>query len=589
MLRMRLLAAMVGLLPLLARGELDQHLTKEQVNAPQTAYSLVSNSAFVPPVNYLPARQGFSGTLAFQDQLMNTDPAKFASNDVLGKDPQLFPGVRISFITRGDELIPLNQDIIRHGSLPGTKSWWDFLVQPGKIWAERQDGGWSRASFPFALMNSLDGETRNGVAMFLFKDGNVTNVRYQITSETAPFIVSTEFVATGVLVPDRNQLSSGIERDRVRAAMDSYEDEEGLRTRPWEELQTLVGSDTLSHFDTSIQTTLTADAIRVGDNLYIRSCPTVAGELPYCDRQRFGMQSATKSAALGVALLRVAEKYDPNILNEKIANYVPEARAYLGWNLVTFADAFNMATGMGYGSTNPNNGIDDPFADVYMKFWYATTAEGKLKHLLADAKPYPWGPGKIARYRDEDMYLIGVALERFVQSREGPNATLWKFVNDEVYRPIGIRHIPIDKTLDTVPKQRQPLMAWGLYATVADMAKISKLYQNHGAWNGRQILNRKIVDNLLYSRQPVGFSTGHSEEPYYFHGFWRPQYASKQCSFYFPMMDGYGDIYSLLLPNDVTVVRIAHNGGTDPGAKVLTTLTAAANSIRPLCSSLAKH
>ena len=87
--------------------------------------------------------------------------------------------------------------MIRYASNNRGRSYWDIIVQPGRVWSEPQDGGWSRAGFPFALVNSLEGETHNGLATFLYKDGRVSNPRFQIVQQTAPFYVKDDFVAAG--------------------------------------------------------------------------------------------------------------------------------------------------------------------------------------------------------------------------------------------------------------------------------------------------------------------------------------------------------------------------------------------------------
>ncbi|MDO5759102.1 MAG: hypothetical protein Q4P24_16880, partial [Rhodobacterales bacterium] len=68
------------------------------------------------------------------------------------------------------------------------------------VWSEPEDDdGWSRASFPFALMNRLEQDSHNGVATFAYKDGEVSDVRFQIVTQTAPYYVPEHFKAWGVL------------------------------------------------------------------------------------------------------------------------------------------------------------------------------------------------------------------------------------------------------------------------------------------------------------------------------------------------------------------------------------------------------
>ncbi len=93
---------------------------------------------------------------------MTTEPAVFSPRPILGRDPKLFPGVAISFFTDKGDLVPFTQDVIRYGSGNQGRSYWDIIVQPGRVWSEADDGEWSRAAFPFALVNSIEGETHNG-------------------------------------------------------------------------------------------------------------------------------------------------------------------------------------------------------------------------------------------------------------------------------------------------------------------------------------------------------------------------------------------------------------------------------------------
>lgn len=162
--------------------------------------SMVENSAYLRPAEAFDASAPFSGTIKLSEALMTTNPAKLKSDNVLGKNPVLFPGVSLSFTTVGDDLVPLNQDVIRSGALKEGKSFWDIIVQPGKVWSEKGDDGWNRASFPFSLMHSIEGETHNGVATFVYKEGEVSNLRIQVLNQTAPFYVEDRFTAAA-LVP----------------------------------------------------------------------------------------------------------------------------------------------------------------------------------------------------------------------------------------------------------------------------------------------------------------------------------------------------------------------------------------------------
>ena len=112
--------------------------------------------------------------------------------------------------------------------------------------------------------------------------------------------------------------------------------------------------------------------------------------LPWCDRARFGVWSATKALANETALLRLTKKYGPSVFDTKIADYMPAAGRYRGWQNVRFEDAINMATGIGNGSaTREPNNISDGYLDPSYSKWYEARYEEKVAALLDDGGVYP--------------------------------------------------------------------------------------------------------------------------------------------------------------------------------------------------------
>ncbi|MEO3389198.1 serine hydrolase domain-containing protein [Mesorhizobium sp. CAU 1741] len=545
---------------------------------------IVENKAFVAPRDAKPATAPFTGTIALSEVAMTTDPGTFKSNDILGKDPQVFPAAVLSFVTVDDDLVPSTQDVQRYGSTANGTSFWDIIVQPGKVWSEDGDDGWNRASFPFSLMHSIEGETHNGVAMFLYKDGEVSDLRFQVVSQTAPFYVEDYFTAAGLA--DASLSEGSVDNEEEIAAKHRQAMDDAEKLADWQALVEKFGEESVDGFNGDINSEeIVVDGLGVDGTFYLKSCPTVAGELPYCDRQRFGVWSVTKAAANTVAMLRLAEKYGPGVFDEKIAEYVNEAEGLPGWDQATFGDLLNMASGMGYGSQDekPYN-ITDPFLDPYMAWYEAPTVEGKLDVLLEGAEPYPWGNGEVARYRDEDMFLLGEAMSRYVRAHDEAYHTIWDLVTEEVYEPIGIHYAPINKTIEAASEDDQPLMAFGFYPTISDMVKIAKLFQNDGRVGDKQILNAEKLADIAPSEAPIGFPTGDPQRPYYLKAFWRAHMDSRNgCSFYYPTMVGWGANYVALFPNDVFAIRLANDWDDDAGANRMDSLELTADRVGNLC------
>jgi CubicO group peptidase (beta-lactamase class C family) len=273
------------------------------------------------------------------------------------------------------------------------------------------------------------------------------------------------------------------------------------------------------------------------------------------------VHSVTKSAASAVALLRLAQKYGPDVFDAKIKDYVEITAPHQGWEDVTLGDALDMATGVGFGSVRRHSTIDDGYLEGNYDAWYKAPSE-EAKLIEGFKSPdLPWGPGDVARYRDQDIFLLGVAMDRFLKSKEGPAADIWSMLVNEVYRPIGIAHAPINRTIEAGDKPGQPMMAGGLYATLGDLAKIAQLYHARGQHNGVQILHAGKIVELLSGPKKRGLPTFYMNRfgmTLYFRSFWSVFFDSEEgCSLYVPQMQGWGGNIVSLMPGGLTGIRLA--------------------------------
>jgi Beta-lactamase len=550
---------------------------------------VTANSAFTPGSDAVAEHAPFLGTLRLAETQMTTKPAAFSPPSVLGRDPHMFPGVSISFFTDKGDLVPFTQDVIRYASANQGRSYWDVIVQPGRVWSQPDDNGWSRAAFPFALVNSIEGETHNGLATFLYKDGRVSNLRFQIVQQTAPFYIKDDFVAAGLasatFVPVASgQLSSlkrGYEADRT----------DRVPIASWNELRAKVGGAKLADFDGPMRASdIVLSGLDYQGTFYLKGCQSAGGQLPWCDRARFGVWSATKALANETALLRLAEKYGPAVFEMRIADFVPEAASYRGWQSVRFEDAINMTTGIGNGSTKREpNDTSDGYLDASYSSWYeARSTQEKVSALLKDGGVYPWGPGQVTRYRDQDMFILGVAMDRFLKSKEGSTANIWSMLQREVFAPIGIHQAPTNRTIEADGTDGHPLMAYGYYPTISDMVLIARLYQNDGKHGDLQILYAPRIRELVAGPHSRGFPTGEklpAGETTYFNAFWVTSYvASHDCRVFYPRMIGWGGNIVALLPGGLTGIRIAKSGQTADNSEVDTSgMAQVANALSRFC------
>jgi hypothetical protein len=552
---------------------------------------LVDNAAFTPSAAARAAREPFEGELLLSEVAMRTEPAELVPREVLGRDPRLFPAVSLGFMTIGGDLVPATQEVVRAGSTDNGHAYWDVIVQPGRLWSEPGDGGWSRAAFPFALVHSLEGETHNGIATFLYRRGAVSALRFQIVQQTTPFNVSTYFTATGVS-PARYRAARIADHAAIeRAYRSSLTD--ALSVQDWSALAAKVGSEALAGFASELGADeVVLAGLDYAGTFYVRGCASAAGPLPWCDRMRFGVWSVTKAFANELALLRLAQKYGPGVFELRVADYVPEAAGYPHWRRVRFDDCINMATGVGNGSVkrDPNDSGDGYIDATYAEWANTGPVADKLAKLLRFAPAYPWGPGEVVRYRDQDMFILGVAMDRFLKEREGPSASLWAMLQREVFGPIGIHDAPTNRTIEPGGAPGQPLMAYGYYATIGDLVKVARLYHEHGLHRGQQILYAPRIEQLLYGSAPRGLPTGiHTRdgELLYFNAFWHMRYrALDGCDLYLPQMFGWGGNFVALYPGGLTAIRIGRSPPERFDAQNDTTATAVvANRLARFCRS----
>lgn len=539
----------------LCQPAIAEPLAIEQLSA-DAAQELVANEAFMPSDARVPAREEFSGKLVLSAGEMQMHP-ELETREVMGFDAQMFPGVELEFFTHEGDLVPLTQDVITPPADLANDSFWQILVQPGLVWSEPDDGGWSRAAFPFALMNRLEQDTHNGVATFAYRDGEVTPVRYQIVQQTAPYYIPEHFKAWGVLHAAHEPADGG----DYDAAREAYRAElaDRLETRAWDELP----ADSVDGFegDTS-DDWVVMHALVKNDVIYFQPSHTAEGPFPFPTRMRFGVWSVTKSAGPGVGMLRLAEKYGDWVYELKLTDYLDIDPPHDGWEGVTFGNALSMATGLG-GTTfdaNPNDFYADYTFEGAYDDWYRARSEAEKVEWLNAVDNYPWGPGLVARYRDRDMFALGVAMDNFLKFMEGADADIWRMIADEVFRPIGIHHAPMGRTFEEDSAQGQPIMAWGWCPTLDDMAKLARLLHDRGEHEGEQILYRERTEALFSVENTLDQGPANAirdGNPRYKMGFHYAPFTSDEASFWMPFMSGYVGNRVVLAPNGMTAIRIS--------------------------------
>lgn len=529
--------------------------------------SPIQNKLFLPSNNAGKAKHAFSASITIAEHSMQTAPAAVKPADILGKKTQLFPGIELSFVSLGKHLIPLNREI---QVAKNSDSFWQIQVEPGQIWQEKSDGDMSRASFPFMLTSNIENDSYNGVAMFLYNNEGVSQLRYQIIQQTTPFFVETFFTAWGQYDIDYAPQTF----DNAATIKSNFEQELADRwpVYSWQELANRVGEEKLQGFIEGIDPEkVTASGLVIDGEIFMHSNPTPYGDYPYPNVMRHGIWSATKTTHGLVTMLYMAQKYGDEIFDYKFVDWLKVNAPHDGWKDVTLGHAVSMATGIGTGTENvAPNYISDGYIESdrpeYDAWYLAPTNKEKLHHLF-QVPNHPWGPGEHVRYRDRDIYVLAAALDAILKVKEGPDAHLDQVLFEEVYKPIGIHHLPINRTKEADGAPGLAFLAWGMYLTPDDTAKISTLLQNGGRHNGKQLLSPNKLAEALYQTDVRGLPTGDSNEygeGSYHMTLWHYPYRTLSGALTSTgQMHGWGGNVVTLIPNGMIGYRFG-NGGYVP-------------------------
>jgi len=538
------------------------------------------NGYFLPPAGARTAPD-FSGLVHIGQGRIETRPG-LTTPRIGGRDALLFPRITLGFVSSGDVLIPLQRgQIVYEQRSREPRSYWSIIPQFGRIWRDPdEEGPWSRAAFPLMLVSDTENHAHQGVATFEYRGREVGELEFQFVQQTAPYLLHQHFIGWGRARMKSAPLAAR-EAARHRASAQA-ELARRLPHRPWVDLLRDAPAHSLDGFGGPVleQWRVTGALVRDG-TIHYQGSSTPYGDYPYPLEMRFGVRSVMKSIGAPLALLRLAQVYGPYVLTLKIGNFV--AGLEPKYHAVRFIDAANMATGFGgTGSwtTQPNDPLDGYLEGDYDAWYAAPSHREKVKQIRRSLRAYPWEPGTVMRYRDQDFYLLGAAIDGFVKTVRGPRADAWDMLRSEVFEPIGIAHAPIVRTREPRGQRGLPWFNAGYYPTLDDLAKIALLYQSHGAHRGEQILHRSLTEELLTGRGAIpkaadlslgreaGGAARAGGELYKMGFHFRCYTAAAGKQYPLPTMWGAGESEVILYPNGCISIVIAKALELAPGETV---------------------
>jgi len=207
----------------------------------------------------------------------------------------------------------------------------------------------------------------------------------------------------------------------------------------------------------------------------------------------FSMAKSVTSILIGCAI-------DDGLIksvDDSVTDYIPELKNN-GFDKVSIKHLLQMTSGIRF-----NESYFNPFGDA-ASFYYGRNLRNQIKKMKLK-----YEPGKKFEYASGNTQLLGLVLERSLKVK-----TITQYLQEKLWTPLGMEYEAswsIDKKKDGLEKT-----FCCLNARARDFAKIGRLYQNKGNWNGKQIISEKWV------RESTKLDTTKGSARYYQYQWWLP-------------------------------------------------------------------
>ena len=541
-------------------------------------------AAFTPPADRRPCRHPFNGVLAIDGSPLAASDASAHADFALGGGVTRFPGVSLAFRTDGDGLLPVHRGLHRR---PDPQSYWDIMVGEGCIW--RGEGACDIASFPFQLSCERENDSHHGVARFAWDGARVCDLVVQVVTETLPDHVPERLDLWGVAEASFREAAGPL------AAPDRHD------PMPIHDISEIAPEDMLEALlDDPMRESEITSGLVIDGHIYTTGFATRHGPYPFPHAMRFGIWSATKAAFATTALMRLAHHLGPGVAETRIVDVLDVTADHDGWRDVTIRHCLSMATGIGTAGetgdihadnlTGPEyasaDGRDGACYRAYQSWYAARSRADKLRESFR-VPSYPWGPGIVARYRDQDLFVAGAAMDAVWKHNCGPDADLFAMVEHEVLRPIGCGPVDINRTLEEDGARGVPVTAFGLFLGLDDVGRLGRLLSNGGRHEGTQLLEpslvRECLDGAMTKGLPTGTATADGNDITYHLAWWQlPLVTRSGRTMRIATMRGYGGQIIQPLANGITCFRFAHDSASSQDRYDALMLPRLADALRAL-------
>ena len=536
------------------------------------ALALMDYANYALPAQAANPVNTFEGRLTLSGQA-NGQVQEVGSNNNLQYYAQAnqLPAFAFDYVQDGTHIIP-----VQRGKIIGSHPSWVYVLEPGRVWNENGDNGYSRVALPFSLQERNQDCIWNGVMTFLFKnDGSVSDLAYQIAGGTceymqlnfwgrlqASYAPATVSGAAAIKADFEAQLAGRMPTRPLSALATDYPGS-GVNVAN-------IGSDVAA-------SAMTIYGVAYNGVHYVGGCQTREGTYPYCDVLDVPSYSTAKSVNGAYGLMRLQQIY-PGAVSQTIGNWVAECGGSQ-WVAPTLQNALDMATG-NYDSAGFE--VDEGSTAMYNGFFVPDTESQKAGFACSYVNKA--APGTSFVYHTTDSYLLGRAMNTYYQFKTGDSSADFfsdVLVND-VYAPLGLSPTARD-TQRTQDAAAQPYTGYGLVYVRDDVVKLAELLnKDQGKIDGTQVLDAAMVASTL-QLDSGGLGAGSNADRYH-NGFW--YYDLNQSDYAFgcggakwvPYMSGFGGISVVLFPNGMVYYNFS-----DGDSQTWIATAKELNKVAPMC------
>lgn len=474
---------------------------------------------------------------------------RYNYTDSIDVERMHLPPFKYEFVQSGSHIIPLER-----GYLENEHPEWEYILEPGRVWNEENDKGYSRAAIPFTLKQKNQNCVHNGVMMFLFKnDGDITNVSYQVASETCAYF---QFNMWGTV----EATYSPLEIQSKEQYLQEYVNEVAMRmpTKPISELSDDFPGANPKEFSAPKeldQDHMTLYGFVIDGTNYVGGCETRFGTYPYCDVLVVPSYSTAKSISAGLGLMRLEKEY-PGSKNAGIKDLIGACEREI-WEDVSLENALDMATG----NYVEKKAFADESSGQIQQFFSSEGHQGKIDYSCAHY-PRKASPGTEWVYHTTDTYILGTAMNSYLKkATNNPDADYFEdLIVEDILKPIGTSptNRKQQRTYDSVA---QPFSGFGLFFHHDDAAKIGQFLNDGAIWDNRELLDKEMFEEVINPKRDSSL-VANKEDLRYDNGFWFFDVeGTVLCTEtgLIPYMAGYGGIKIILLPNNTIYYYFSDN------------------------------